>query len=201
MHLQAYIFVSDKVPVDISRTNNGAAIRNAIVAGNLAEVKRLLRRTNTKNPVISYGDTAGYRGRPAGGFDNPVTALEFSAQEGKLDIYRGISAELTNINPGSRSGSMKGRTPMHAASNNGHLHIVKYISNCLFDKNPKTINNASPLHSAAWSGQLEVVRYLTNFNRNLDQKTNSFWNFGTPVQFAADNGHTDVLNFLNSKRG
>ena len=43
-------------------------------------------------------------------------ALFFAAELGQLDIYKSISDKLSNINPGSISGSLKGRTPLHIAS-------------------------------------------------------------------------------------
>ena len=55
-------------------------------------------------------------------------ALFFAAELGKLDIYKSISDKLSNINPGSISGSLKGRTPLHIASEMYVCHNFEIVT-------------------------------------------------------------------------
>ena len=92
----------------------------AIHENNLSELKKLLKESNLKNPIIvEY-------------FNTPLTALHYSAAEGKLDIFKSISESLNQVQPKAISGNWKGSTPLHFASFNGHLHIITYMLRLLF---------------------------------------------------------------------
>jgi len=66
-------------------------------------------------------------------------------------------------------------TPLHYASQNGHLSVVEYLVNQKADINAKTkeIFSGTPLHYAAQNGHLSVVEYLVNQKADINAK-----NFG-----------------------
>jgi len=54
-----------------------------------------------------------------------------------------------------------GRTPLHHASQCGHLDVIKYlIDEQKVYPSCQDKDDNSPLHTAALGGQLEVVKYL-----------------------------------------
>ena len=120
---------------------------------------------------------------------NGVTPMILAAELGQTDIVKFYIKKLQNKNPPQISnGQFARRTPLHQAAEKGHLDIVKIIANSISDKNPKDVHGITPLHMAAGRGHLEVVKYLTKFIRNVDIKTDSFYEFKTPVQIAAQDG-------------
>ncbi len=51
-------------------------------------------------------------------------------------------------------------TPLHSASYEGHLEVVKYLKSVGADIHAKTNNGYTPLNVASRNGHLEVVKYL-----------------------------------------
>ena len=66
---------------------------------------------------------------------------------------------ITDKNPGNRA---NGETPLHWATQKGHLDICDLILNNVNDKNPKDYSGITPLHIAAEHGSLQLVQ--TNGN-------------------------------------
>merc|ERR1712079_67482 len=100
---------------------------------------------------------------------------------------------------GKAKNQLKGRTPLHAAAESGHLDVVKAICNELTDKNPSDSHNFTPFHAAAYEGHLTVVKFLASFVPNVDIRTNDFFNNSTPLHNAAEGGHLDTVKFLIEK--
>merc|ERR1712223_464451 len=117
---------ADEASTDLVETNptKANAIKSAIENGKLEELTMLLKEVDEKNPIITkFGVT------------DPITILHHAAYFGKLDIFKNISSDMTNINPKSISGTSKGATPLHYAALNGRLLVVKHITNCLTNIN------------------------------------------------------------------
>jgi len=67
-------------------------------------------------------------------------------------------------------------TPLHRASNNGHLSVVEYLVNQRADVNAKArgeMFNGTPLHFASKNGHLSVVEYLVNQKADINAKDDS----------------------------
>ena len=66
-------------------------------------------------------------------------------------------------------------TPLHAASRNGHLNIVEFLSQNVNNANPKASqfwNYHTPFHQAALKSHLDVVQYFVqNLTVNVNEKT------------------------------
>ena len=116
---------SDGVHKNILEANpaRANAMVSAIDTGNLSELKKLLEEANHKNPVI-------YKTKN----NTPLTALHYSARQGKLEIFKSISNNLANLQPKAIGGARKGATPLHYAAIGGHLNIGK--SNSQFKISP-----------------------------------------------------------------
>ena len=87
---------------------------------------------------------------------------------------------------------------MHYAAQQGHLSVVQHICGHLEDKNPKDSNGFTPLHLAAANGHLEVVKHLTQFVDDLHPKNGVCWGPKTPLDFAEEKGHHEIVDYLKN---
>ena len=127
-------------------SNKASAMVSAINNGDILKLEKLLKEANQKNPLI-YKDEFGIQ----------LTALHYSAQQGRLEIFKSISDTLTNLNPKSIHAYPTGVTPLHFAADKGRLNIVTYITKCIQDINPATNEGFTPMHFAADSGQKSII--------------------------------------------
>jgi ankyrin repeat protein len=77
---------------------------------------------------------------------------------------------------------IKGTTPLHLASEHGHINIVEYLVNKGANVDPKNENiimflssdilfhEITPLHFASSNGHIDIVEYLVNKGANIDPK-------------------------------
>ena len=86
-----------------------------------------------------------------------------------------------------------GANPLHIASKNGRLDIVKKLINKGADVNANNNVNETPLHDASKNGHLEVVRELIYEGANVNDKND---NNKTPLYLASKNGHLEVVKIL-----
>jgi len=127
---------------------------------------------------------------------NGRTPLHWAAQHGHFELAKYIIEGLDNKNPSDANGA----TPLHLAAQFGHLDIVKLIAPFVSDKNPKTgkvYDERTPLGLAAQFGHLDVVKYLVGLVPEAEVNVKDS-NGLTPLDHAKENGHDDVVNFLES---
>ena len=95
----------------------------------------------------------------------------------------------------SASRNSNNDTPIHLASLNGHLEVVRFfISELNCNPNITGRHDETPLHSAASHGHLHIVKYLIEEqNCNLSCKDEDD---DTPLHAASRNGHLDVVKYL-----
>lgn len=86
-------------------------------------------------------------------------------------------------------------SPLHIASEFGHISLVEYLVNQNAEINSKDENNRTPLHLAARNGHLCVVMFLTSHHADINVPTYGY-PFGTPLYFAADYDHLSVVEYL-----
>ena len=98
-------------------------------------------------------------------------------------------------------------TPLHCATEKGHIDIVKFIISDIKSKNPfhkdEHINPTSsfensPLHLAAKYGFIDIVKY---FCENLTSAHVVSYYGTTPLHLASANGHVDVVQCLLNHLG
>ena len=103
----------------------------------------------------------------------------------------------------------KGRTPLHLAAMNGHLILMKYILNELFEAvldnalrkqyiDLKDRKGRTPLFYAAAHGKVFVVRFLGERGVELDSATNETHAApgSTAIMASAENGYTACFDYL-----
>ena len=139
---------------------------------------------------------------PKGGdtyFSHSMTLLHYSAEQGKLEIFKSVSATLANIQL-KTSGEAKGATPLHWAGTEGRMNIVRYITNCLTNINPADDDGLTVMHYAARRGQLEVINfYIDRLNeKNPPQISNDEFNGRTPLHYAPQWWELEVVRAITA---
>lgn len=89
-------------------------------------------------------------------------------------------------------------TPLHYASEFGHLPLVQYLVSQKAFKNNRNSNGRTPLLNAVVNGHLDVVKYLVEeraFSFVLDNDGNG------PLHLAAKHNNTSILEWLLSIGG
>ncbi|XP_070546143.1 26S proteasome non-ATPase regulatory subunit 10-like [Ptychodera flava] len=110
--------------------------------------------------------------------------------EGHKDVSEILIGAKANIEALTNDNRM----PVHLASLQGHLDIVKYfVENLGIDKEVKGNINKTPLINAAEGGHSEVVKYLLGIGADIEAVTSDGF---TPLHYAAQNGHKDVAEIL-----
>jgi ankyrin repeat protein len=84
---------------------------------------------------------------------------------------------------------------LFSLSQRNKINVLTYLINKGVDINVKLeINGDTPLHCAAAFGHYEVVQLLLNSGADKNIKNK----FGmTPLTYAKNNNHTEIINLLN----
>ena len=89
-----------------------------------------------------------------------------------------------------------GRTPIHMASERGHLEIVRFLVQNCHNPNPRCENWMTPLYLASKYGNFDVVKYLINHIDITEIFKKDVHGF-SPIHVAVINGHLEVLKILS----
>ncbi|KAL5723726.1 dolichyl-diphosphooligosaccharide--protein glycotransferase [Ranunculus cassubicifolius] len=122
-----------------------------------------------------------------------LSALHLAAGEGKLNVVKYLIQDL-KFHVDLKSGN--GDTPLHHASQGGHLSTAVYLLGK--DANPDARNDLqyTPLHHAAYNGDTDFVLLLLSKGVNVDVTCE----FGTPLNRAAGQGKPEVVKILLEHR-
>ena len=89
----------------------------------------------------------------------------------------------------------KGHAPIHIACNGTNKEVLKLLLDYGADLNVIDNNRLKPIHYASIRGDKNIIEFLVK--HGADPKENS--PRGTPLKFASDNHHTDVIKWLKSR--
>ena len=189
--------------------------------GHIEVVKYLISRLEDINPAANDG------------LHHSVTPFYTAAENNQLSIveYYLEMLPIENKNPKLNSSDdlYNGQTPLHAASLNGDLQMIKIIMNKLlicpcplyevctlsppyggnqsepitipcYDTNPGDGHKYTPLHLAAYYGYLDVVQFFVESGlEEVNPAADEFYYNQTPLHLAAANNHINVVKYLSEK--
>ena len=127
--------------------------------------------------------------------DTPVSdprarVLYYAALCGFLELVEHLTLKYPQY-ASARSGRFG--TPLHSASLEGYLQVVRYLLRHFVDVNIRNSNDQTPLLLASWVGHPDVVQCLLEHGADtnlLDDQNN------TPLTLAAYFGHVNVVRLL-----
>ena len=88
-----------------------------------------------------------------------------------------------------------GCTPLHWASGNSNMEVVRCLVEAHADVNLKDDDGYTPLHCASHNGHLKVVRCLVEAHADVYLKDNDG---RTPLHWASMKGHEQVVRLLTN---
>ncbi|XP_071112675.1 ankyrin-2-like [Haliotis cracherodii] len=119
-----------------------------------------------------------------------VSCVHMAVQSGRLPLVELCLEKGQNVNSCSNSY----QTPVMRACKQGDLNLVK----CLVEKGANVNLGSGCLNAACIGGSLEMVEYLISTFPTIDINKCGPKN-RTPVMTACFHGHTDIVEYLQSK--
>ena len=86
---------------------------------------------------------------------------------------------------------------MHFAAKNGHVEIIKLITDNAAGYNPRDFDGKTPLHVAAENGHVTICEMIMKVNEDIFPVMDDE-NCTTPFDLAGSNGHTDIKKLIKS---
>ena len=121
------------------------------------------------------------------------TALHFACQSGSVRAAEILIKAGANVDVQT---SKIDTNPLHIASGNGHLEIVKHLLEQGANIEGGEGSSWTPLQWASQNGQLQIVEHLLDKAANIEGGKGSS---STPLQLASENGHLDIVEHLLEK--
>lgn len=153
----------------------GAALHEAVVTDDIAEVKRLIEAGADVTAKTKYGNTS----------------LHFAAENGDTASIMALVEAGADV--GAKFGGI-GHTPLHLAALSGHVASIKVFLNA---GAKSEWDGRTPLHFAAGGGGIDSVEALLEAwaNPNVPNKDGD-----TPLDVAERHNHTEVIKLLKGNR-
>jgi ankyrin repeat protein len=85
-----------------------------------------------------------------------------------------------------------GCTPLHMASQQGHVDVVRVLLEQGADINKAKNNGCTPLFMASQDGHVDVVRVLLEQGADITKT----WDNKTPLQIAREENHPEIIHLL-----
>lgn len=179
------VFMLGIMPLQsIWANNNDEALIEAVMEGNLKQVKSL----------IEQGANVNAKSKELGG----ITALMSASGAGNLEMVKYLISKGADVNAESEWEVMGFSTTLMSALIGEHWEVAKYLVskganvNARFQK----FNNATILMFASGTGNLEMVQYLIIKGADINAKDN---NGKTALMEASLEGNLEIVKYLVSQ--
>ena len=122
-------------------------------------------------------------------------ALHLPAKNGNIQSFQKVIEDNPKIDPCQKN--KNGNTPLHKASQYGHIEIIKELASMGVDVNITNRDGYTPLHLAAMKGQKEAAAELILLGADKD-KEGGVWG-SSPLHWACIHSHIDTIKLLIEK--
>ncbi|XP_067661816.1 serine/threonine-protein phosphatase 6 regulatory ankyrin repeat subunit B-like [Haliotis asinina] len=123
------------------------------------------------------------------------TILHLVSYKGCVDVLKYLLS-LNSLDINNRGWNKM--TPVMLAADHGHKEVIELLLNHRADLSISDKAGNNILHIACDSGHIDVVQYLLSLK--LLGINSRGWNKRTPVMFAAEEGHKEVIELLINHR-
>jgi ankyrin repeat protein len=148
-----------------------SSLHNAVMDGDLPEIKKLLALCNNPNQVDNFF----------------VTALHLAAAHGQIDAMSLLLKEGANIN----AQNVAGDYPLHSAVDT--ISSIKLLVKAGAVVNAKNNTGQTVLHLAADGGKAEIVKFLIESGADINMQDSEK---NTPLHYAIENESGEIVKTL-----
>lgn len=120
-----------------------------------------------------------------------LTVLHEMCHDGNYELAKSLILQGLPVN----EENYFGLTPLHLASHEGHINVVKLLLDhgATAVVNKGNINGSRPLHFASHEGHKDIVEILLQHGADIHQGNN---NQSKPIHLATHENHIDIVKFL-----
>jgi ankyrin repeat protein len=154
----------------------------AATLGRADDLRRLLGRSKRRANAFS---------------DDGFTPLHLAAYFGQRDAAELLLDKGADIEARSRNRRLRSVTPLHSAAAGRQNEVALLLLERGADPDATQPGGWTPLHQAAASGNLELCKALVAYGAERMKMADDR---SRPIDFAIENGHRAVVDFLKSGR-
>lgn len=177
-HFEMLAFLLSKgAKVDVQDSEDAGPLHLAVKSGNLEIIEKLIQMGAK---ICCYDKLKR-------------NLLHYACLQDKVEILKRVQElESFDVNGVDE----KGLAPLHLASAQGHLNIVKELLNCGAEVKVKNLECLTPLALACSKGHIDIVEILVEAGSDLESE-DLLGN--TPLQLACLKGNFELMKYLVSK--
>jgi serine/threonine-protein phosphatase 6 regulatory ankyrin repeat subunit B len=139
---------------------------------------------------VFFGSGVSNTGPERRSVEKPL--LYQAAESGDMSMLENLLAKGTDLDLESRHGTFS-ETALHAASDAGHLNVVKRLLEHGANLESRDSRDKTALHTASEAGHLDIVKWLLEHGADLES-TN--YQDKTALYIASESGQLEILQFL-----
>jgi len=116
-----------------------------------------------------------------------------ACKTGKPEVVQLLLNQGAEVSVGAQNDL--GLTPLHMASQEGHLEVAQQLLSRGADVNTLEADGETPLHLAAYYGHLKVTELLLKHSANIHGRNEDG---ETPFDLASKEGHHEIEHLLST---